>query len=52
MLRAMDEVLALLMFIKGNTVELLAVERQKEEELAEAHSQEAGRLKPEGSGMG
>ena len=52
MLCAMDEVFALSMFMMGNTVQSLAAERQKEEELAEARSQEAGRLKPEGSGMG
>lgn len=32
MLRAMDSVLALLMFIKGNTLETMAAERQKREE--------------------
>ena len=31
------------MFIKGNTLESLAAERQKREELAEARAQEAGR---------
>ena len=45
LLRAMDDVLALSMFIKGNTRESLAAERQKREELAEARAQEAGRLK-------
>ena len=45
MLRAMDDVLALSMWIKGNTRESLAAERQKREELAEARAQEAGRLK-------
>ena len=45
LLRAMDDVLALSMFIKGNTPESLAAERQKREELAEARAQEAGRLK-------
>jgi hypothetical protein len=45
MLHAMDQVLALSMWVKGNTVESLAAERQKRQELAEAHAQEAGRLK-------
>ena len=47
MLRAMDDVLALSMFIKGNTFESLVAQRQKREELAEARVQEAGRLKAE-----
>jgi hypothetical protein len=45
MLRAMDDVLTLSMWIKGNTRESLAAERQKRAELAEAHAQESGRLK-------
>ena len=47
MLRAMDDVLALSMYMKGNTRESLAAERQKREELAEARAQEAGRVKAE-----
>ena len=45
MLRAMDDVLALSMWMKGHTRESLAAERQKRQELAEARAQEAGRLK-------
>ena len=47
MLRAMDDMPAFSMFIKGNTFESLVAQRQKREELAEARVQEAGRLKAE-----
>ncbi|KAF8345348.1 hypothetical protein F5887DRAFT_1191862 [Amanita rubescens] len=45
MLRAMDNVLALSMLIKGTTPEFMAAERQRREEAEELRAKEAGRVK-------
>jgi hypothetical protein len=45
MLRAMDEVLAISMLLKGTTPELMAAERQRQEEADELRAMEAGRVK-------
>lgn len=45
MLRAMDNVLALSMLLKGTTPELMAAERQRREEAEELRAKEASRVK-------
>jgi hypothetical protein len=45
MLRAMDNVLALSMLLKGTTPELMAEERQRQEEVKELRAKEASRVK-------
>ncbi|KAI0289893.1 hypothetical protein B0F90DRAFT_1791095 [Multifurca ochricompacta] len=45
MLRAMDNVLALSMLVKGTTPELMAIERQRQEEAEELCAKEASRVK-------
>ncbi len=45
MLRAMDDVLALSMLVKGTTPELMATERQRREEAEELRAKEASRVK-------
>ena len=45
MLRAMDYVLALSMFAKGTTPQLMAAERQRQEQEAELRAKEASRVK-------
>jgi hypothetical protein len=45
MLRAMDNVLMLSMLLKGTTPELMATERQRQEEAEELHAKEASRVK-------
>jgi hypothetical protein len=45
MLRAMDNVLAFSMLLKGTTPELMAAERQRREEAEELHAKEASRVK-------
>ena len=47
MLNAMDDVLALSMLLKGTTPELMAAERQRQEEVEELHAKEASRVKVE-----
>ena len=45
MLQAMDDILALSMFIKGTTPELMAVERQRRAEVEESRAKEASKMK-------
>jgi hypothetical protein len=45
MLRAMDNILALSMLLKGTTPELMATERQRREEAEELRANEASRVK-------
>ena len=45
MLRAMDDVLALSMLVKGTTPALMATERQRREEAEELRAKEASRVK-------
>lgn len=45
MLKAMDDVLMISMLIKGRTPEMIASERQKQQEVEELHAEEAGRVK-------
>lgn len=47
-LQAMDDVLALSMFLKGTSPESMAAERQRQEEVEELHEQEASVVKVQG----